>query len=140
MTARIDHVAIAVENLDEAIGLFEKILGFRISSREAVPEHEVETATFRLGDTAVELVEGSSEGSVIRKFVEARGPGIHHIALSVEDLGEAVERLKAGGIVPLDEEPRPGKDGSRVAFLHPKSTMKVLIELVQPSGGARDTG
>ncbi len=131
MTVKIDHIAIAVESLDEAVRLFEKILGLRISRREYVPGYGVETATFNLGEAAIELVEGRGEASAVRKFIESHGPGIHHIALSVGDIGRTLSRLKANGILPVDETPSPGRDGTRVAFLHPKSTLKVLVELVE---------
>jgi methylmalonyl-CoA/ethylmalonyl-CoA epimerase len=129
----IDHIAIAVENLDEAAGLFEKILGIPVSRREPVAGYGVETATFDLRETAIELVEGKGEDSPIKRFVAKRGPGIHHVALAVEDLDAAVTDLKAKGFRFIEDIPHPGKDGSRVVFLHPGSTGKILIELVEPA-------
>jgi methylmalonyl-CoA/ethylmalonyl-CoA epimerase len=129
----IDHVAIAVEDLGEAVRLFEKILGRPVSRRESVAAHDVETATFELGETAIELVEGTNENSPIRRFVEKRGPGIHHVAIAVENIEAAMEDLKGKGFLFADDVPRPGKDGSRVAFLHPRSTGKILCELVEPA-------
>ena len=131
MIKRIDHVAIAVADLDESIELFEKVLGLRMARREKVAGHDVETATFDLGETAIELVEGKGEGSAIRKFVERRGPGIHHIAVAVDDIERTLAELRAKGVRLIDESPRPGRAHSRVAFIHPDSTQKVLLELVQ---------
>jgi len=129
---KIDHIAIAVENLDEAVELYERILGLAVTHRERVAAFETDTATFELEGTAIELVQGTSEESAIRKFVKARGPGIHHIAFAVEDIEQALADLKAKGVRLIDEAPRRGKENSRVAFIHPDSTQKILYELVQP--------
>jgi methylmalonyl-CoA/ethylmalonyl-CoA epimerase len=129
----IDHIAIAVENIEEAIELFEKTLGLKLTNREAVAGYDVETATFAVGATAIELVEGKTGDSPIRKFVESRGPGIHHIAFAVGDLAEAISTVKTRGLRLVDETPKPGKQGSRVAFIHPKSTHNILFELVEPA-------
>jgi len=132
MIKRIDHIAIAVTNLDDAIELYKKVLGIEVAHREYVEEFKTDTATFKLGDSAIELVEGKSEDSAIRKFVESKGPGIHHIAVVVENIEETIAQLKSDGVKLIDESPRPGKENSRVAFIHPKSTEKVLYELVEP--------
>jgi len=131
MIRKIDHVAIAVGDLNVAIELFEKILGRKAARREYVTAQQVETVEFDLGGTAIELVEGTGGESPVRKFVERRGPGIHHIALEVDDIDRALADLEAEGMRPVDAAPRPGRSGSRVAFLHPESTSKILIELVQ---------
>ncbi len=128
---KIDHIAIAVEDLDEAVALYERILGLAVTHCERVADSEADTATFELAGTAIELVQGTSEGSAIRKFVKARGPGVHHIAFVVEDIDQALADLKAKGVRLIDETPRRGKKDSRVAFLHPESAQKVLYELVQ---------
>jgi methylmalonyl-CoA/ethylmalonyl-CoA epimerase len=133
MTKTVDHVAVAVEDLGEAVRLFEKILGRTVSRRESVAAHGVETATFELGETAIEFVQGTDENSPVRRFVGKRGPGIHHVAIAVDDLDAAMEDLKGKGFLFVDDVPRPGKDGSRVAFLHPRSTGKILCELVEPA-------
>ena len=132
MIKRIDHIAIAVTNLDDAIELYKKVLGIEVAHREYVEEFKTDTATFKLGDSAIELVEGKSEDSAIRKFVESKGPGIHHIAVVVENIEETIAQLKSDGVRLIDESPRPGKENSRVAFIHPKSTERVLYELVEP--------
>jgi methylmalonyl-CoA epimerase len=131
MIEKIDHIAIAVENLDEAIVLYEKTLGLKVAHREHIPGFEVDTATFDIGDTSIELVEGKSEESAIRKFIKTHGPGIHHIAFAVKDLQGSLAALKAQGARLVDETPRRGKENSLVAFIHPKSTQKILYELVQ---------
>jgi methylmalonyl-CoA epimerase len=131
MIKGIDHIAIAVENIDDAIELFEKRLGLKLAHRETVESQGVDTATFAIGDTAIELVEGKTEGSAIRKFVDTRGPGIHHIAFAVEDVEDAISALKKDGLRLIDETPKPGKENSRIAFIHPKSTQKILFELVE---------
>jgi methylmalonyl-CoA/ethylmalonyl-CoA epimerase len=133
MIGKIDHIAIAVENLDRAIDLYEKTLGLKLAHREEVAGFGVETATFRIGDTAIELVEGKTEESSIRKYVETKGPGIHHIAFAVDDIEKAIAVLKTRGARLIDETPRPGKENSLVAFIHPKSAEKILYELVQPA-------
>lgn len=129
---KIDHIAIAVENLDEAVELYERIFGLAVTHRERLADFEADTATFELGGAAIELVQGTSEGSAIRKFVKAHGPGIHHIAFAVEDIDQALADLKAKGVRLIDEIPRRGKENSRVAFIHPEATQKILYELVQP--------
>jgi methylmalonyl-CoA epimerase len=131
MISGIDHIAIAVENLEEAIELFEKKLGLKLTHRETVESQGVDTATFAIGGTAIELVEGKTEGSAIRKFIEARGPGIHHIAFAVQHVEDAISALKKDGLRLIDETPKPGKENSRIAFIHPKSTQKILFELVE---------
>ncbi len=133
MIQEIDHIAIAVENLEEAIALYEKTLGVELAHRECVAGSDVDTATFRIGGTSIELVAGTTEGSAIRKFVETHGPGIHHIAFAVENLEETLSLLKGKGVRLIDEKPRHGKEDSLIAFVHPKSTQKVLYEFVQRS-------
>jgi methylmalonyl-CoA epimerase len=129
----IDHIAIAVENLDEAIALYEKTLGLKVTHRERIAGFDVDTATFEIGGTAIELVEGMTDESAIRKFVQTHGPGIHHIAFAVDSLDGTLAALKAQGLRLIDEKPRRGKEDSLVAFIHPKSTQKILYELVQPA-------
>ena len=133
MISAIDHIAIAVENLEQAIELFEKNLGLRLTHREAIAGYDVETATFAIGGTAIELVEGKTEESAIRKFVQSRGPGIHHVAFAVDDIQKTIGELEATGLQMIDKNPRRGKEESLVAFVHPKSTQKILYELVERS-------
>jgi methylmalonyl-CoA/ethylmalonyl-CoA epimerase len=133
MIRKIDHIAIAVENLDEALALYESALGLKAACRERIPGFGVETATIPVGDTAIELVEGTSDDSAIRKFVRARGAGIHHIAFAVDDISSSIATLRERGVRLVDAAPRRGKDNSLVAFIHPASTLKILYELVQPA-------
>lgn len=132
MIENVDHIAIAVDDLDEAIELYRKVFGLEVVHREHVTDFDVDTATFDVGGTSIELLEGKSEDSAIRKFLESKGPGLHHIAFVVEDIEESLSRLKADGVRLIDSTPRRGKENSLVAFIHPKSTKKVLYELVQP--------
>jgi len=127
----IDHVALAVEDIDEALAMFEKTLGLRAEHREVIEGYGVEVATIRLGPTAIELVQGTTPESAISKYVAKRGPGIHHIALEVDDIASELSRLKAAGADLIDQTPRAGKEQSRVAFLHPRSTGRILYELVE---------
>ena len=130
-TQGIDHIAIAVEDIEASIALFEKTLGLKVTHREEVGGFKVKVATLATGGTDLELVQGTIPESPIAKFVTERGPGIHHIAIRVDDLEAALAALKAQGVQMIDHAPRPGKQGSRVAFIHPKSTGRVMFELVE---------
>jgi methylmalonyl-CoA/ethylmalonyl-CoA epimerase len=130
-TRGIDHIAIAVDDIDTAIALFEKTLGLKVTHREEVGGFKVKVATLATGGTDLELVQGTIPESPIAKFVTERGPGIHHIAIQVDDLDAALAALKEQGVQMIDHAPRPGKQGSRVAFIHPKATGRVLFELVE---------
>ncbi len=127
----IDHIAIAVENLDAAIATFESVFGLKAHHREEIAGFGVAIATIATRDTEIELVQGTTPDSPITKFVAARGPGLHHIAFEVGDIDGALKKLAAGGVALIDAVARPGKQGSRVAFIHPKATGKVLCELVE---------
>ena len=131
MIQGIDHVAIAVENLDAAIQVFESVLGMKVKHREDVAGFKVKIATLATGGTDIELIQATSADSPVAKFVAERGAGIHHIALAVPDIESALALLREQGVHLIDQTPRPGKDGSRVAFIHPKSTSRVLCELVE---------
>ena len=127
----IDHIAVAVENLDAAVTLFENVFGLKAHHREEIAGFGVAIATIATGGTEIELVQGTTPDSPITKFVAARGPGLHHIAFEVGDIDGALRKLTAKGIPLIDTVARPGKQGSRVAFIHPKATSKVLCELVE---------
>jgi len=133
MIRKIDHVGIAVKNLDEAIKLWEK-LGLKVAEIEEVPEQKVRVAVFKVGESRIELLEGTSEDSPISKFIAKRGEGIHHIALGVENIEEHLERLKGEGFRLIDEKPRTGAGGAKIAFVHPKSVNGVLLELCERKG------
>lgn len=131
MIRGIDHVAIAVEDLDAAVALFERVLGLKVTHREEIAGYGVRVATIPTGGTAIELVQGTTPDSPIAKFVKERGAGMHHVAFEVSDIDAALSALAARGVALIDTKARPGKQGSRVAFIHPKATGRVLCELVQ---------
>jgi methylmalonyl-CoA epimerase len=131
MIKGIDHIAIAVEDIDASIALFEKVLGMKLKHREDVGEFKAKVATLETGGTDIELVQATSPESPIAKFVAERGAGIHHIALEVGDIVAALAALQKEGVQLIDTKARPGKQGSRVAFIHPKATGRVLCELVE---------
>ena len=127
---KLDHLGIAVANLDEAIRLYET-LGLSCSQVETIHEQKVRTATIPLGETNLELLEPTEANSPIGKFLATRGSGIHHLAVQVENIEEKLLDLKSLGLRLIDETPRIGLGGSQVAFIHPQSTFNTLIELVQ---------
>ena len=130
---RIHHLGIAVESLATAVPLFEKLLGKAPESEENVADQKVRVAVFRLGESRLELLEGTSAESPITRFISKRGQGIHHLTLTVPNLAEALGKLENDGIHLIDREPRVGAGNERVAFLHPSSTAGVLIELIEES-------
>lgn len=131
MVKRIDHIAIAVHDIDEAAKFYTDILRLGLSGMEVVVEQKTKVGFLRIGETNIELVQPTSDDSPLVKFLETRGPGIHHICLEVDDIEREVEELKKRGARMIDEKPRPGAHGTRVAFVHPKSSGGVLIELNQ---------
>ncbi|MCK9329913.1 MAG: methylmalonyl-CoA epimerase [Candidatus Cloacimonetes bacterium] len=128
MIKKISHIGIAVKNLDEAVKFYEK-LGLQVEAYEVVPSQKVKVAFIPIGDTRIELLSATSEDSPIAKFIEKKGEGIQHIALAVDDLPKALSEAEKQEIVLIDKEPRPGAHGADIAFLHPKSTNGVLLEL-----------
>jgi methylmalonyl-CoA epimerase len=127
---KIDHIAVAVGSIDEALGKYEKLLGISAKERELVASQKTEAALLPVGETSIELIEPKgNEG--LAKFLEKRGPGLHHIAIEVEGIEDALAALKAMGVPLIDETPRIGARGHKVAFVHPKATGGVLIELVE---------
>lgn len=127
----IDHIGIAVKNLDEAIKTYEKLLNTPCYKREAVERDKVETAFFQTGESKIELLGGTDPDSVINGFLRKRGEGIHHIAFEVEDLESEVDRLNQLGFELINEVPRLGADNKRVVFLYPESNHGVLVELCE---------
>lgn len=126
---KIDHLGIAVNSIEEAKKLFQDTLGLEFEGTETVAEQKVTTAFFPVGDSEVELLESTAPDGPIAKYLEKRGEGIQHIAFRVENLEEALAELKEKGIRLIDEKPRMGAGGAKIAFLHPKATHGVLIEL-----------
>jgi methylmalonyl-CoA/ethylmalonyl-CoA epimerase len=131
MVGKVDHIGIAVKNLDETLKFYEDILGIKCVSTEVVDEQKVRVAFLPIGDTEVELLESTEEDGPVAKFIEKKGEGVQHIAYKVDDIEKSIEELKAKGIKLIDEKPRYGAGGAKIAFLHPKSTFGVLIELCQ---------
>ncbi len=128
---KIEHLGIAVENLEEANLLFSKLLGSSHYKVEKVEGEKVATSFFKIGDTKIELLEATAETSAIHTFIQKRGKGIHHIAFGVEDIYAEMKRLKAEGFELLNEVPKEGADNKLVCFLHPKTTGGVLVEICQ---------
>jgi len=131
MIERLNHIGIAVEDLEEAIRLYRDVIGLSFQGIEEVPSERVRVAMFQVGDTRIELLQGTGDDSPITKFIAKRGMGVHHLAFCVDDAGAELERLSSSGLRLLDESPRKGAHGTRVVFVHPKSTMGVLTELVE---------
>jgi methylmalonyl-CoA/ethylmalonyl-CoA epimerase len=126
---QIEHIGIAVRQLQEAIPLFEKLLASPCYKQESVPQEKVITAFFQTGNCKIELLESTDPDSAIGRFLDQRGEGLHHIAFEVEDLQSEMGRLKKEGFEFVHESPRPGADNKLVAFLHPRTTGRVLVEL-----------
>jgi methylmalonyl-CoA/ethylmalonyl-CoA epimerase len=126
---KVDHIGIAVRSIEDTKKLYHELLGLEYAGHETVAEQKVTTAFFPVGDTEVELLESTSPDGPIAGFLEKRGEGVQHIAFRVANIEEAIAELKAKGIRMIDEKPRMGAGGAKIAFLHPKSTYGVLIEL-----------
>lgn len=132
MVSAIDHVGVAVEDIDATLGLFRDTLGMPLVHRETVAEQGVEAALLDVGDGHIELLQPLGPDTAVGKFLARRGPGLHHVAYRVEDVQRTLRELAAAGLKLIDEQPRAGIRGSRVAFVHPASTDGVLTEIVQP--------
>ncbi|NLJ29237.1 MAG: methylmalonyl-CoA epimerase [Deltaproteobacteria bacterium] len=126
---RVDHIGIAVKSIEDSKKLYSDILGLLHAGSETVAEQKVTTAFFPVGDTEIELLESTAPDGPIGKYIEKKGEGIQHIAFRVDNIEKALEELKAKGVKLIDETPRKGAGGAKIAFLHPKSTFGVLVEL-----------
>ena len=135
MFGRIDHIGVAVEDLDEAVALYEQRLGMPLQHRETVEEQGVEAVLLGVGESHVELLRPLGPDTAVGKFLARSGPGLHHVAYGTDDIQSAIDSAREAGLRLIDEEPRIGIRGSRVAFLHPKSTGGVLTELVEAPEG-----
>jgi methylmalonyl-CoA/ethylmalonyl-CoA epimerase len=131
---RIDHIAIAVQSLTEALEVYSGLLGLPVSVVEEIVEQKTRVALLPIGESRIELLEPTADDSPVARFLARRGEGIHHICFRVEDLAEELERLKSAGMRLIDEHPMIGAGGCRIAFLHPSAANGVLIELSQPVG------
>lgn len=128
---KVEHIGIAVKNMQDAVSVFEKLLNTPCYKTEQVQTEKVNTAFFQKGETKIELLESTDPNGVIAKFIERKGEGLHHIAFDVADIKAEMKRLQNEGFVLLNEEPKAGADNKLVCFLHPKGTNGVLIELCQ---------
>ncbi len=131
MIKKISHIGIAVNSIEDALKLYTDALGLKVEDIEIVEAQKVRTAFIPVGESKIELLESTDPEGVIAKYIEKRGEGLHHLALEVSDIQQALDTLREKGIQLIDERPRSGVKGTRIAFLHPKQT-KVLIELVEP--------
>ena len=137
MLKKIEHIAVAVADLDAAIDLYQRIWGLEVEHREVVEDQGVEEAMLPLGESYLQLLAPLTPDSTVGRFVEKRGGGLHHIAYEVEDLQAALALLKEGGTSLIDESPRAGSRGTKVAFVHPKGNMGLLVELVETPSNKR---
>ena len=131
MVTKINHIAIVVPDLEEGTGFWADALGLQVSKVEDVPEQQVRVAFLPVGDSTIELLEPTDDSSGVARYLQKKGPGLHHICLEVDDIDETVQRLKEANVQLIDEEPRTGHDGVKLAFIHPKATGGTLIELYQ---------
>ena len=131
MIEGLDHIGIAVKNLDEALELYEGILGLEVENVCAFQEQKIKTAFLLAGGARIELLEPLDNEGPVARFIEKRGEGVHHLAFNVADIEAALQRIKENGIALVDEKPRIGAEGFKIAFLHPKSTKNVLVELCE---------
>jgi len=132
MINKIDHIGIAVNSIDEALKLYTEVLGLSVKGVETVAEQKTRTAILPVGESKLELLESTDPDGPVARFIQKFGEGLHHIALEVADINEALQKVSAHEIPLIDQTPRKGVENTRIAFLHPKGTGKVLLELVQP--------
>lgn len=131
MITKIDHIGIAVNSIEDAVTLYTDVLGLKLKDIEIVEEQKVRTAIVAVGESKIELIESTDPEGVIAKYIERRGEGLHHLALEVSNIQDALATIEQKGISLIDKTPRTGVENTSIAFLHPKGT-KVLIELVEP--------
>jgi methylmalonyl-CoA/ethylmalonyl-CoA epimerase len=127
----IEHIGIAVKSIEEQLPYYEGVLGLKCYNIETVEDQKVKTAFFKIGQTKIELLEPTDEGSTVAKFIEKRGEGVHHIAYATKNLNETLKEVESKGVRLIDKQGRPGAEGLSIAFLHPKSTGSVLTELCE---------
>jgi len=132
MITGLDHIGIAVNKIDEALTVFEKTLGLKVEKVMTLEERKLKIALLLAGETRIELLEPMDREGTVAKFIEKRGEGIQHIAFTVTGIENTLSQLKEKGVTLIDEKPRVGAEGGKIAFLHPKSTKNVLIELCEP--------
>ena len=131
MITRLDHIGIAVHSIEDTLPIYTQLLGLKLEKLEDAKQHGIKAALLTVGETNIELLEPLNKESPISKFLEKRDQGIHHIAFEVDNIEKSLDELKAKGVALIDKKPRIGFEGGKIAFLHPKSTGNVLIELCQ---------
>ncbi len=128
---KIDHIGVAVKSIDETLKLYEGLLGLKVTETETVAEQKVTTAFLPTGESEIELLESTSPDGAVAKFIDSKGEGMQHVAFAVENIEGALKELKDKGVRLIDEKPRKGAGGKKIAFIHPKETHGVLIELCE---------
>jgi len=128
---RIEHIGIAVKDVDNVLKLYSSMFGLRIGEITILKEHGLKIGFIKVGDTKLEFLESLRENTPISKFIDRRGEGIHHICFQVDNIEETLKKLVADGIALIDKKPRPGAQGKKIAFIHPKSTRDILMELCE---------
>jgi methylmalonyl-CoA/ethylmalonyl-CoA epimerase len=131
VTIRVDHIGIAVKSIDEAKKFWEGVLGVQLTGEEVIPEQKVKVGFFPMGESEVELLESTEPDGPVAKYIEKKGEGIQHVAFRVENIEDTLADLKAKGVRLIDEKPRYGAGGAKIAFIHPKATFGTLVELCQ---------
>jgi methylmalonyl-CoA epimerase len=131
MITKINHIGIAVNSIDESVKLYTDVLGLKVQDIEFVADQKVKTAIIPVGESKIELIESTDPEGTIAKFIESRGEGLHHVALEVGNIQDALGTMVSKGIALIDQQPRKGVENSTIAFLHPKGTGRVLMELVE---------
>ena len=131
MIAKINHIGIAVKSVDDTVKLYTDVLGLKVENIEVIADQNAKTAIIPVGESKIELIESTDPEGTIAKFIENRGEGLHHLALEVSNIKDALSTLADKGVVLIDEKPRKGVGNTDIAFLHPRSTGRVLIELVE---------
>ncbi|MBM2824755.1 MAG: mce [Dehalococcoidales bacterium] len=131
MITKVDHIGIAVSSIDNAVKLYTEVLGLKLKNIEILVDQKIKTAIITVGDTKIELLESTDPDGVIAKFIESRGEGLHHIAFEVDNIQDALGTMVKKGVSLIDSKPRKGAENLDIAFLHPRSTGRVLMELVE---------
>jgi len=131
MITKINHIGIAVNSIDDAVKLYTDVLGLKVQDIEVVEDQKVKTAIIPVGESKIELIESTDPEGTIAKFIESRGEGMHHLAFEVSNIEDALGTVANKGLALIDEKPRKGVENTRIAFLHPRGTGRVLMELVE---------
>jgi methylmalonyl-CoA/ethylmalonyl-CoA epimerase len=135
MLKKINHIGVAVKNLEETKAFYRDILGLKLEREEELPDQKLKVAMFSIGEVHIELLEATSPESTIAKFIEKKGPGLHHVAFETDGIIDEIKHLEEDGVQMIDKMPRNGAHNTKIAFLHPKSTFSVLTELCQCNCG-----